>query len=77
MKTNAKSKFAHYALNIASFRIIIFAINKLVTVVKGNQKALFSIDTTPKCKGRHYSFPWIDTYLILLSVKQGDIKYHF
>ena len=29
---------------------------KLVTVVEGDQKAPFSIATTPKCKGGHYSF---------------------
>ena len=57
-------------------------ISKLATVVKGDQKAPFSIATTPRCRGGRYSFPWITplylhTYLILLSVKQGDIKYHF
>ena len=54
----------------------------LATLVEGDQKALFSIATTPRCRRRHYSFPCIvhftlDTYLILLSVKQGGIKYHF
>ena len=32
---------------------------KLVTVVKGDQKAPFSIATTPRYRGGHYSFPWI------------------
>ena len=32
---------------------------KLVTIVKGNQKAPFSIATTPRCRGKRYSFPWI------------------
>ena len=32
---------------------------KLVTVVKGNQKAPFSIAITPRCRGGCYSFPWI------------------
>ena len=53
---------------------------KLATVVEGNPKAPFSIATTPRCRGGHYSFPWItplDTYLIMLSVKQDSIKYHF
>ena len=50
---------------------------KLATVVEGDSKALFLIATT-----RHYSFPWIvplylDPYLIMLSVKQGSLKYHF
>ena len=32
---------------------------KLETVVKGDQKAPFSIATTPRCGGGRYSFPWI------------------
>ena len=32
---------------------------KLATLVEGDQKAPFSIATKPKCKGGHYSFPWI------------------
>ena len=32
---------------------------KLATVVEGDQKAPFSIATTPRCRERHYSFPWI------------------
>ena len=32
---------------------------KLATVVEGDQKAPFSIATTPRCKGGRYSFPWI------------------
>ena len=32
---------------------------KLATVVKGDPKALFSVATTPRCKARHYSIPWI------------------
>ena len=32
---------------------------KLATVVKGDLKAPFSKATTPRCKGEHYSFPWI------------------
>ena len=27
--------------------------------VEGEQKALFSIATTPRCRGERYSFPWI------------------
>ena len=30
-----------------------------MTIVKGDQKALFSIDTTTRCRGGRYSFPWI------------------
>ena len=54
----------------------------LATVVEGDHKAPFSIATTLRCRGKRYSFPWIahstlNMYLILLSVKQGCIKYHF
>ena len=30
-----------------------------VTIVEGNQKAPFSIATASRCRGGHYSFPWI------------------
>ena len=55
---------------------------KLATIVEGNPKAPFSIATTPMCRGGCYSFPGLlyftlDPYLIMLSVKQGGIKYHF
>ena len=33
--------------------------SKLATVVEGDQKAPFSIATTPRCWGGRYSFPWI------------------
>ena len=32
---------------------------KLATVVEGDQKALFSVATTSKCRGGCYSFPWV------------------
>ena len=53
----------------------------LATVIKGDLKALFLIATTLRCWGGHYFFPWIapltlDPYLLMKSVKQGDIKYH-
>ena len=55
---------------------------KLTTIVEGNPKAPFSIATTPMCRGGRYSFPGLlyftlDPYLIMLSAKQGGIKYHF
>ena len=53
---------------------------KLATIVEGDPKAPFSIATTPSCRGGCYSFSWIVPlypYLIMLSVKQGSIKYHF
>ena len=30
-----------------------------MTIVEGNQKSLFSIATTPRCRGGWYSFSWI------------------
>ena len=55
---------------------------KLATVVKGDQKAPFPIASTPRCREGATPFPGLlhftlDTYLILLSVKQGGFKYHF
>ena len=32
---------------------------KLAIIVEGDQKAPFSIATTLRCSGGHYSFPWI------------------
>ena len=49
--------------------ILINYVTKLATVVKGDLKAPFSITGL-----LHFT---LDTYLILLSVKQGNIKYHF
>ena len=40
-----------------SYVIAIFV--KLTTIVEGNLKALFSIVTTPRYRGGHYSIPWI------------------
>ena len=53
-----------------------------LTVVKGNPKGPFSIATTQRCSGGRSSFLWIfplsvNPYLIMLSVKQGSVKYHF
>ena len=55
---------------------------KLATIVEGDPKAPFSIATTPRCRGGRYSIPWIaplylEPYLIMLSVKQGGIKFHY
>ena len=52
-----------------------------LTIVEGNPKAPFSIATLSRCRRGHYSFPWVapltlDTHLIILSIKQGGIKYH-
>ena len=55
---------------------------KLATLVKDDPKAPFSTVTTPRCKGGCYSIPWVaplylDPNLIMLSIKQGSIKYYF
>ena len=55
---------------------------KLVTEVEGDPKSLFWLATAPRCRGGYYSFPWIapftlDQYLMILSIKQGGIKYLF
>ena len=36
-----------------------FLYKLLATVVEGDQKAPFSIATTPRCREGRYSFPWI------------------
>ena len=38
---------------------VYIVVKLLVTVVKGDQRAPFSIATTPRCRGGRYSFPWI------------------
>ena len=48
----------------------------MAIVVDGDPNAPFSLATTPRCRGGWYSLPWIAP-LIMLSVKQGGIKYHF
>ena len=55
---------------------------KLATVIKGDQKAPFSVTTRRGVREGATPFPGLlhftlDTYLILQSVKQGGIKYHF
>ena len=65
-----------------SLSLYIYIKVKLATIVEGNPKAPFSIATTPMCRGGRYSFPGLlyftlDPDLIMLSVKQGGIKYHF
>ena len=65
-----------------SSHILIICHLKYLPLVEGNPKASFSIATTPRCRGRCHSFPRIAplypwSFLIMLSVKQGGIKYHF
>ena len=56
-------------INFAHYNDLFILIK--VTVVEGNPKAPFSLATTLRCRGGHYSFPWIAPlylYLIMLSV---------
>ena len=55
---------------------------KLVTVFKGNPEAPFSVATTRGVRKGDTPFPGLlhftlDTYIVMLSVKQVGIKYHF
>ena len=57
-------------------------VSKLANHSQGQPKGSFSIDITLRYRGEPYSFPWIvpltlDLYIIILSVNQGHIKYHF
>ena len=47
---------------------------KLATLIEGDPKAPFSIATTPFPGLLHFT---LDHYFIMLSVKQGSIKYYF
>ena len=40
----------------------IYMEEKFATVVEGDQKAPFSVDTTPRCREGCYSFPWIGPF---------------
>ena len=55
--------------SILTIFILFYRKVKLATVVEGNQK-------TSRCRGGRYFFT-LDTYLILLSIKLGGIKYNF
>ena len=57
-------------------------VKKLATLGEGGPKALFSVATTPRRRGEATPFSGLlnftfGPYLIMLSVKQGGIKYHF
>ena len=57
-------------------------IERRIRFILYSQLAPFSIDTTPRCWGGRTPFLGLlhftlDTYLIMLSVKQGGNKYHF
>ena len=62
--------------------IYIYIVSSGLIVVEGDPKTPFSIATIPRCRERHYSFPWItsltlDPYDIMLSVKTEGIKDNF
>ena len=62
--------------------IYIYIYINWLTRFQGDPKVTFSIATTPRRRGGRYSFSWIvpltlDQDFIMLSVKQGGIKYHF
>ena len=64
------------------FYIFIYIYVSWPSIVEDSLKASFSVAITPRCWGEHYSFPWtapltLDLYLIMLSVEQVGIKYHF
>ena len=48
---------------LAAWKVMSFTYKEikvnLPTVVEGYSKAPFLIATTPRCRGGHYSFPWI------------------
>ena len=55
---------------------------KLSAIVEGNPKAPLSIATTPRCRRGATPYPGLlhftlDPYLMVLSAKQGGIKYPF
>ena len=87
---NLVYQFIHFIISSLNVFLYLFVTRdlylskkvKLATIVEGNPKAPFSIATTPRCRGGRYSFPGLlyftlDPYLIMLSVKQRGIKYHF
>ena len=69
-----------YFIELLSYNIYIYIyiyihISSWPSFAEGNQKAPFSIATTPGGRGRCYSFLWIapltlDPYLIMMSVKE-------
>ena len=52
--TISQVTFAKWANHIYKSKV------KLATVEKEDSKAPFTITTTPKCRGRRNSFPWVD-----------------
>ena len=63
MKFNSlKNVTTKYSLrNCVCVYIYIYKV-KLATIIKGNPKAPVSIATKPRCRGEHYSCPWIASF---------------
>ena len=75
------SNFMNQMLTFCQY-IMRFYLYKLTSLIEGDPKAPFSIAKTPRRRRGHYSFPGLlhftlDPYLVMLSVKQSRIKYHF
>ena len=49
----------HFTISASTIYIHTYIKAKLVTLDECDPKAPFSIATTPRCKGRSYSMPWI------------------
>ena len=65
LKKNSKKEAVTWEAwwtHLDGLKIIYIFASKLVTIVEGDQKAPFSIATTLKCRGGHYSFPRIHIY---------------
>ncbi len=84
MEVQVSACVCRFPIHCCVQRAVWVSLDKAVmaTIVEGNPKSPFSIATTPMCRGGRYSFPGLlyltlDPYLIMLSVKQGGIKYHF
>ena len=88
MVCNKELRIIHkcYQQNVYKSYMFIYKVSKKKVKLSpfswGWPKGSFSIATTLRSREGHYSFPLIahftlDPYLIMLSVKQGSIKYHF
>ena len=66
---------------VKCFQVLLLTlISKISDCCWGWPRRLHLIATTLRCRGGCYSILWIAplySYLIMLSVKQGGIKYHF
>ena len=80
---DSNNNYIEHGLQIHSFSGMINNSKKvkLATIVEVDQKAPFSIATTPRCLGERNFFPtiaplypWYVPYIA--SIKQGGIKYH-